>query len=244
MEEPDWLDDDPFGDEGGNVGGAETVFDPLEPMNRFFFEFNDNLYYLILKPVNRFYSIVVPREFRTCFGNFFYNLASPIRLVNNLLQGDFVDAGAVLSRFVINSTLGVYGFGDVASQEFGLKPRPGDLGQTLGVWGVGEGAYLCLPVFGPSNLRDIVGFAGDSYMHPVGHFNDGNMVANIAFYTGRQVNNLSLNPNVYEELKSYALDPYVSMREAYFDYRVKLISGDQAADGHPQPLMDQEGKYE
>ncbi len=224
VETLDWLDDDPFSEDLGGVA-EKRVSDPLEYWNRIVFQFNDNLYYWVIEPVHTVYSVVLPLDFRRCFGNFFYNLASPIRFLNNILQGDLADAGAVLSRFVINSTLGVYGFGDVAMQEFDINPRPGDLGQTLGVWGMGEGLYLCLPIIGPSNLRDAVGFVGDSYSHPIGYLHDGHFMSNVGYYSHRQINTLSLNPNVYDDLKSFSLDPYISMRQVYLDYRRALIAG-------------------
>lgn len=213
------LEDDFFDDESFL---EVTYYDPLEPMNRLFFEFNDKLYYWVLSPLNTAYSAVVPGDIRYSIGNFVNNIAAPIRFVNSLLQLKLNDAGVVLSRFLINSTLGVYGFGDPALIEFGLTPRQEDFGQTLGYWGVGEGLYLCLPVIGPSNVRDTVGFATDAYTHPMVYFVDDILVSG-GYYTVSRVNLLSLNPDVYEDLKKYSLDPYVSMRQVYLDYRRKKI---------------------
>jgi phospholipid-binding lipoprotein MlaA len=215
------LDDDFYDDE--NIPEVE-YYDPLEPMNRVFFELNDKLYYWILSPANTAYTAVLPIEIRYSLGNFVANLASPIRFVNSLLQLKFSDAGAVLSRFVINSTLGVYGFGDAAMVEFEIMPRDEDFGQTLGYWGVGEGLYLCLPVIGPSSVRDGIGFAGDVYTHPMVYFVDDLWVSG-GYYVASRVNLLSLNPDIYEDLKKYSLDPYVSMRQVYLDYRRKKIVG-------------------
>ncbi len=196
----------------------EEAGDPLESMNRFFFEVNDKLYFWILKPVNTAYTAVVPLDFRQCFGNFFDNIRAPVWVVNNLLQGKISGAGINLSRFLINSTVGVLGLGDPALQSFGMKPKPGDFGQTLGVWGVGEGAYLCLPLIGPLTLRDSVGFAGDALSHPITYvgitYLDG-----VAYYTVDKVNLLSLHPGLYEDMKRYSLDPYISMRQVYLEYR-------------------------
>jgi phospholipid-binding lipoprotein MlaA len=213
------LSDDFFDNESV---AEEMYYDPLEPINRVFFEFNDKLYYWVLDPFNTVYRAVLPEDFRYSIGNFVSNLAAPIRLVNNLLQWKVSDAGVVLSRFLINSTLGVYGFGDPAGIEFGLKPRPEDFGQTLGYWGVGEGLYLCLPVLGPSSARDTVGFGADAYTHPMVYFVDDFRVSG-GYYSVSRVNLLSLNPDVYEDLKKYSLDPYVSMRQVYLDYRRKKI---------------------
>lgn len=216
----DMLLDDDFFANGKAV--EEVYYDPLEPMNRVFFTFNDKLYYWFLNPLNTFYTSLLPWEIRFSIGNFVNNLAVPIRLVNNLLQLKIGDAGIEVSRFLINSTLGVFGFGDPAMLEFGLQPKEEDFGQTLGYWGVGEGVYLCVPIIGPSNARDLVGFTADAYTHPMVYYVDDIYVSG-GYYAGSRVNLLSLNPEVYEDLKKYSLDPYVSMRQVYLEYRRKKI---------------------
>ena len=224
--------DQPFPDllteETEEAGGYDeiqeqlAIRDPLEPMNRFFFRVNDELYEWVLKPTTRVYSRVLPRELRECFGNFFHNVATPITLVNALLQGDMQLTGKTLSRFVINSTIGVYGFVDVASVEFDIDPERADFGQTLGKWGLAEGIFLYWPLFGPSSVRDSVGLAADAYLHPVPYFHD-DWTLDMAYYTTSKVNNLSLNPDVYEDVKRYALDPYVATRQAYYEYRKAMV---------------------
>ena len=199
-----------------------AIRDPLEPMNRFFFRVNDELYEWVLKPTTRVYSRIFPHELRECFGNFFQNVATPITLVNALLQGDMQLTGNVLSRFVINSTMGVYGFVDVASLEFDIDPERADFGQTLGKWGLTEGIFLYWPFFGPSSVRDSVGLVADAYLHPVPYFHD-NWTLDMAYYTTSKVNNLSLNPELYEDVKRYALDPYVATRQAYYEYRKAMV---------------------
>jgi phospholipid-binding lipoprotein MlaA len=220
-DELDMLLADDFHDD--DIGSDREYSDPLEPMNRVFFEFNDKLYYLVLNPLNTAYTAVLPWDLRYAIGNFVNNVAAPVRLLNNLLQWKLADAGVVLSRFIINSTLGVFGFGDPALTDFDLEPRPEDFGQTLGVWGVGEGIYLCLPVLGPLNVRDTVGFAADAFTHPMVYFIEDLWVSG-EYYALSRVNLLSLNPDVYEELKKYSLDPYISMRQVYLDYRRNKIS--------------------
>ncbi len=195
------------------------VYDPLEPMNRVFFEFNDKLYFWVLKPAKRGYKAILHEDIRQCIGNFFYNLASPIRLVNNLLQGKFEGAGVVISRFFINTTLGVFGFGDPAQREFHLDPQPADFGQTLGIFGLGEGLYFCWPVLGPSNVRDTAGLVADIYMHPIVYTDIMNTTEVVISYSVNRLNTLSLAPDVYEDMKKYALDPYIATRQAYYDYR-------------------------
>ncbi len=219
----DDLDDlDAFDDFGGDSTELPSYSDPLEPMNRIFFTFNDKLYYWILKPFSNAYSACLPFDIRFSIGNFVNNLAAPIRLFNNLLQWKLDESGIVLSRFFINTTLGVYGFGDPALSEFGLEPKPEDFGQTLAVWGFGEGVYLCLPIIGPSNVRDTIGFAADAYSHPMVYYVE-ELSTSAVYYAGSRVNLLSLNPDVYEDLKKYSLDPYISMRQVYLDYRRGMI---------------------
>jgi phospholipid-binding lipoprotein MlaA len=217
-EEDIGLSIDKGGENFDDYFAQEDIPDPLESMNRIFFQVNDKLYFWVLKPVNFAYSAVVPVDFRQCFGNFFDNLAAPVRVVNNLLQGKVTGAGIDLSRFLINSTVGVLGLGDPALRSFGLEPRAEDFGQTLGVWGVGEGLYLYLPILGPLTLRDSVGFAGDVFSHPI-TFAGFTLLEGGAYYTADKVNLLSLHPDLYEEMKRYSLDPYISMRQVYLEYR-------------------------
>lgn len=216
---PDLLDEDLMMDEDrGSIG----IPDPLEPLNRVFFVFNDKLYFWVLKPVKQGYTKVLPGDVRFVIGNFFTNLASPVSFVNTLLQGRFRDAGVVLSRFVINSTIGVFGFSDLAAEGFNLEPERGDFGETLGVYGIGEGIYLCLPLFGPSDLRDGVGLFADMQLHPYS-YSGMNSEEKLAVRSFEFINRLSITPDVYEELKKIALDPYVASRQAYIDYRRNLI---------------------
>ncbi len=209
--EDEWSEDESF---------AEVlVSDPLEPMNRLFFNFNDKLYFWVMKPLARVFSVVVPKPARKGIANVFYNLETPIRLVNCLLQGKIIGSGTELSRFAINSTVGVAGLWDPARDWFDLKPRDEDLGQTLGKYGIGEGVYLCLPVFGPSNIRDSVGIAGDYFLDPVtwASLSGDRRTRDAAFAAGatRRVNNVSLRIGDYEDFKKATFDPYSAMRDAY-----------------------------
>jgi len=216
----DYLDEDEFYDENEFI-----ISDPLEPMNRVFYTFNDKLYEWALKPVSDGYSWLIPKDIRVSFGNFFFNLAMPIRLLNSLLQADFEGAGIVLSRFVINTTLGIYGLADVASAEFDIRPQEADFGQTLGKWGVGQGIYFCWPLFGPSSVRESVGLVVDAYTHPIPYVHE-NRVLDLAYYTSNKLNTLSLNPDLYDDLKRYSLDPYVAARQAFYEYRRAVVERD------------------
>ncbi len=217
----DLLDDDFYEDE---IEVEEIqIADPLEPINRVFFEVNDVFYFYFLKPVKNGYRNVVSYDNRYILGNFFYNLVSPVRFLNNLLQGEFKDAGIVLSRFVINTTMGVFGFGDPAAREFGIQSRPADFGQTLGRWGVGAGMYIHWPILGPSTVRDSVGFVGDLFLDPVEYVSPG-VVETGLYRLSTRINKMSLQKNdTYEEIKKISFDPYIAVRQAYYDYRRGLI---------------------
>lgn len=201
---------------------AESIADPLEPVNRIFFAFNDKLYFWVLKPVAKGYRYVIPEPFRVGFRNMFKNIAMPIRAVNCLLQGKVRGFGRELLRFVVNSTVGFLGFVDVASSSMHLNAQEEDFGQTLGVFGAGPGIYINWPIFGPSSIRDTFGLAGDFFVDPLTYLLTGTGET-IAVRGGDRVNRTSLSIGDYESLKKSALDPYVSVRDAYFQYRRSKI---------------------
>lgn len=221
---PDLLaEEEDFGDEDFlSFEESFVVKDPLEPMNRFFFGVNDVFYEALFRPVTRGYMHVVPRELRVSFGNFFFFLATPIRLLNTVLQGDLEETGTVLKRFMINATFGVYGLVDVASIEFDLDPVTADFGQTLGKWGFGDGIYICWPILGPSSVRDSFGLLADAYTHPIPYFHDS-LTLDVLYYGSNTINTLSLDPDLYDDLKRYSLDPYIASRQAYLEYRRALV---------------------
>ncbi len=212
---------DLLADEGGDEdddAGANDIFDPLEPLNRGIFVFNEKLYVWVLNPVRDVYKAAVPQDIRGCIGNFVSNLSAPVVLVNTLLQGRFEDAWTVVSRFGINTVLGVYGFGDPAASEFAMAAPSADFGQTLGRWGVDDGLYLYWPLFGPANVRDSVGLVADNMAHPVNFMslNSGDL---LAYSSGTFINRLTLVPDIQEEIRRYSLDPYVATRKAFYDFR-------------------------
>ena len=221
----DYLDDSSYDAQQS----VESIYDPLEPMNRVIFSFNDHLYVWVLNPVATGYAKAVPGDIRGIISNFFYNLGEPIRMVNCLLQGRFKDSGLTLSRFLINSTAGVFGLADPAAHEFDIPRVSGDLGQTLAVWGVGDGVYLVIPVFGPSTLRDATGsFIDDLVRWSYVPWNDDLLVGG-GVYGVRMVNETSFALGQYEEMKSLSLDPYVAFRNGYFQLRQKR-SGNKKVD--------------
>ncbi len=205
---------------------AETplISDPLEGWNRGVFWVNDKLYFYALKPVARVFRIV-PSPARKGVRNFFSNLTTPVRLVNATLQFKFRDAGRELSRFLINTTIGVGGLIDAADRWAKLPKKDEDFGQTLGVYHVGQGPYLVLPFFGPSSLRDASGLVVDSFLDPVNWLtSDWRLIEKAGLQTGRSVNTLSLDDDNYEKLKRESLDPYLFMRAAYVQYRLAKVA--------------------
>jgi phospholipid-binding lipoprotein MlaA len=219
-----------------------VVSDPLEPMNRVFFHFNDKLYFWVLKPASQGYSYFIAEDIRMCVRSFMKNLLAPVRIVNNLLQGKVADSGVETARFVINSTLGIAGLADPAKNEFGLSAKDEDLGQTIGVYGLGEGVYICWPFLGPSNVRDTVGFAGDFFLSPLSYLAMSDAGAGVAVQAGREVNNTSLTLGDYEDFKESAIDPYVALRDAYRQYRQKKIR--DVAVGSDSVYISSSGKSE
>jgi phospholipid-binding lipoprotein MlaA len=199
---------------------AETA-DPLEFLNRITYRFNDMLYLGVLEPVAGAYERAVPHKARTGVLNFFNNLLTPARLANCLLQGKGRAARTELDRFLVNTTVGVLGFGDPARKKYGLEPVSEDLGQTLAAAGFGDGFYLVLPVLGPSTLRDTAGFIGDQFLNPIRYVRPWE--ASLAISAVRFTNEYSFHLGEYEAFKSAAVDPYVAMRQAYIQHRKKQI---------------------
>jgi len=147
----------------------QKLNDPAEPLNRDIFNFNKGLDDAAIKPVTAAYRAVAPETVRRGVHNFLNNLRTPVILANDLLQGELRRAGITLTRFAINSTIGVLGFSDQASG-MGFDFHNEDFGQTLAVWGVSEGPYLMLPILGPSNPRDAVGFVIDFFFDPINYW--------------------------------------------------------------------------
>ncbi len=193
------------------------IADPLEPLNRVFFTFNDKFYFWALKPVASAYGFIVPEWGRTRVKNVFENIQAPIRLVNALLQLKMHKFGAEFAKFVLNSTVGIGGLFDIASRHPELKTKGEDLGQTFGSYGIGEGFYLVLPFLGPSSLRDAVGTVGDSFLDPISYITP--LRDAVAVRSGDLVNDTSFKIGDYEDIKESALDPYLAIRDIYKQLR-------------------------
>ena len=208
-------------EEGGEEKKAE-IADPLEPFNRAMYHFNDKLYFWVLKPVAQGYSAVVPEGARVCVQNFFSNLAFPIRFVSCLLQANVSGAATEFGRTAVNTIWGIGGLLDPSSgKELNLPKQDVDLGQTLGVYGLGQGFYIVWPILGPSSARDSVGLAGEYFLYPVSYLNPWYTPSVVRAY--EEVNDTSLRIGDYESLKEAAIDPYVAFRDAYVQYRQNKV---------------------
>jgi phospholipid-binding lipoprotein MlaA len=197
-----------------------AVSDPIEPVNRGIFFLNDKLYLWLFKPIANVYKEVVPEGSRIAVRNVFFNLGTPIRAGNALLQGKLAATGTELLRLVINSTLGIGGLVD-AAKPFHLERKNTDTGLTLGTYGLGHGFYLVLPILGPSSARDAVGVVGDTFLDPLSYLLVPGAAIGARF--ARSQTDLSFRIGEYEQLTGAAVDPYVAVREAYLQYRAKRL---------------------
>lgn len=200
--------------------------DPLEGFNRTMYTFNDNLDQYVAKPLARGYKKITPEPVDRGISNFFSNLDEVSTILNNSLQFKFKDAASDLGRLAVNSTLGLLGFVDVAS-DMGLQKHYEDFGQTLGAWGMGPGPYLVLPVIGPSSGRDAVGFAADWFTNPL-YYVVEDVGVSWGLYLIRFVDRRADLLQTTSILESAALDPYAFTRESYLQRRQN-----QVYDGNP-----------
>jgi len=221
VDEPADGPTDDFDDDLEDEEEVVEVSDPIMYFNKAMFHVNDKLYFWVLKPVGTVYKTILPEFVRVSVKNFFHNLTFPVRFISSALQGKGERAQAELGRFMFNTTFGVLGLGNPAKRFDHLNPPKEDLGQTFGHWGIGEGFYLVLPVFGPSTIRDSVGLAGEFFLDPVTYLEcwETRLVVN----STRVVNETSLRIGDYEAFKKAAIDPYVSMRDGYIQDRRKDV---------------------
>ncbi len=214
---------------------SQEVYDPLEPMNRAIFRFNDAVDRAVLEPVARGYRYATPEPVRRSVRSFLSNLRSPVVFANDLLQGERERAGTTLSRFMINTSLGLAGLFDVAGP-LGFEEHDEDFGQTLGAYGLRPGAYLMLPLLGPSNLRDLGGRVGDHFMDPLNQCCIGTEVRLARLGTGA-VSDREQAIEVVDDLRRNTLDMYSTVRSAYAQRRAAQIRNG-AAPGDDQSYDD------
>lgn len=199
-----------------SVAFAYNADDPLEPLNRVTFQFNELLDRFILKPVAVVYNTIMPKPLAKGVSNFFDNFYTPATIVNDLLQGNIYQFASDSWRFGFNTTIGVLGFFDVASS-IGLEPNSEDVGLTFAHWGYKKSAYLVIPLFGPSTIRDGVGLLGYYYLTPYAYIDD--VKTRYSIYavdiTSRRANLL----HYQGVLDQAAIDKYTFMRNAYLQRR-------------------------
>ncbi|WP_114088769.1 VacJ family lipoprotein [Thalassospira profundimaris] len=203
----------------------QTDFDPIEPVNRVVHNVNGAVDFLILYPAAMWYGDIAPQPVKNSVRSFANNLGEPINAINALFQGDPDQAAASFQRFIVNSTIGLLGFNDVAT-EFGIPYRDEDFGQTLGHYGVGAGPYIVLPLFGPSNLRDTTGMVTDYLMNPFTYGADNSDKVAAAYYGGTVAGAVDFryrNNDNLEQLKQTSLDYYAALRSLYRQHRNSVI---------------------
>ncbi|HET7774689.1 MAG TPA: VacJ family lipoprotein [Burkholderiaceae bacterium] len=209
--------------------------DPLEPINRKVFAFNDTVDRAVTKPIAQGYQKVVPEPVRTCVGNFFYNMSVPLTAVNNLLQGKVVSFCQDITRFTLNTIFGFGGCVDIAT-ELGIERNRTDIGETLGRWGMPPGPYLVLPIFGPSTVRDSTSLLVDLGYNPITQINDDN--ARLSLVVLRAVDTRASLLRAEQLLDSMGIDKYNAIRTVYLQQRLNAIydgNPPDADDDKPQP---------
>ena len=212
------------------VAAYEELNDGLEPINRVIFDVNDSVDETVIEPTARGYRTVVPEFGRQGIGNFLQNLRTPVILVNDLLQGKGGRAHDTFVRFLINSTFGVGGMIDIAAIE-GIEGHDEDFGQTLAVWGVGEGPYFVIPILGPSNARDATGLVVDTFFDPLTF-----VAPFVVSLSRRVVSGVDEREEVLdalEEIKGTSIDYYATIRSLYRQRRE-----DEIRDGEPPPFPE------
>lgn len=198
------------------------IADPFEGMNRAIFQFNDGFYEVILEPVSDTYTTLMPDPFEVGISNFFDNLQFPIRFVSYSLQGNLDLAGLETSRFLVDSTVGFAGFLRPSDDIPSLANLPDtDLGLTFAYWGIDHGPYLILPILGPSSLRDGVGFVGERFLDPSYYLDDS--AIEITLTTLEILNRSPQILRSYRRGRAAAVDPYVSLRDFYVQFRSRKL---------------------
>lgn len=216
---------------------AAEAYDPLEPVNRAVYNINEGADILVIRPVAEIYRGTVPDPIRTAVRNFLQNLAAPLVIANELLQGDFLGAQTAFERMLVNTTIGMGGFVDIAGMYLDKPFLYEDFGQTLAVWGVPSGPYLVLPILGPSNFRDAGGRVVDFLGDPVNIAADSNTVSYGRSITGGIDTRAGLIEPI-DDIRRNSLDPYATIRSLYFQRRQAEIR-----DGELSPQQDQDIEF-
>lgn len=205
------------------------VADPFEPFNRAMYAVNDGLDRVLLGPVSRTYVDVAPQFVRSRVRDFIDNWKSPVWLANDLMQGDINHAGVTASRFALNTTVGVLGVYDFAAAHADLPKRDEDFGQTLGTWGVGNGAYLMLPILGPTTFRDLSGTIVDTAIDP---FTWADFEGDTAYrVTTRTLDIVDIRAQTDPAIRTIreSVDPYAQARALYIQSRAERVRNGQGS---------------
>ena len=215
----------------------DEIYDPLESFNRAIFSFNNVADRVVLEPVAKGYK-KLPSPIQSGVGNFINNLKLPLAAFNQLLQGQGKNAAESTGRFLINSTIGIFGLVDVADN-IGLDQKQEDFGQTLATWGVGDGLYIVLPLFGPSNLRDTTGMVMTMMTDPINAYarSQGEAWA-IPFRTA--ANAIDQRSQIIDEvnaLRDNSVDYYAAVRSSYYQNRKAAIMNTDDDASTPLPLI-------
>jgi phospholipid-binding lipoprotein MlaA len=200
-----------------------TVSDPFENVNRFFFDLNQRLDRNAGRPAATAYKETVPHTVRISLHNLLDNLGGPVAVANNLLQIRFEDAGVAAGRFLVNSTVGVAGIFDVAT-DWGMPARNRDFGETMGTYGVPPGPYLVLPFRGSTDVRDFAGNYLDGYVSPLRYVRyDGREYVGLMKSTLGSMDNRATNLVTFRDIERASVDYYATMRTWYLERRARLI---------------------
>jgi phospholipid-binding lipoprotein MlaA len=197
-------------------------YDPWEAFNSKAFEFNRHMDKHVLKPVAKGWKTVVPRPAQTMIANVFTNLNVVPRVVNNALQGNWNGAERELSRFLINSTVGVAGMFDPAKDVWNISKSPADFGQTLGKWGAGPGPYLILPFMEPLTVRDGIGKVVDRAIDPLSYVVP--LIPALSLTVGNRINERALNYELFVDFDDAVIDAYSAVRDGYLQRREHMLN--------------------
>jgi phospholipid-binding lipoprotein MlaA len=209
---------------------AAAADDPLEPMNRYFFDFNQKLDRNAALPAATFYTSAMPNPARRSIHNFLDNLGGPVNVVNDILEIQFGNAATAAARFLVNTTIGVAGIFDVAT-DWGLPARNRDFGETLGAYGVPQGPYLVLPFRGPTAVRDIGGDYIDGFFSPLYYMHvqySGKQYVGLVKSTIGSVDNRAQNIVTYRDIERASVDFYATMRDYYRQRRQRQVEDKSA----------------
>ena len=215
----------------------DEIYDPIEPINRAIFSFNNVADRIVLEPIAKGYK-KLPSPIQSGISNFLSNLRAPLVVINQLLQGQGQNAAQSTGRFLVNSTVGVFGLIDVADK-IGLEEKEEDFGQTLATWGIGDGFYIVLPLFGPSNLRDTTGMIMTMVTDPINAYavSEGEAWIVPMRTAANAVDQRSKIIDEVNALRDNSLDYYAAVRSSYYQNRNAAINNIDDSELTPLPLI-------